>query len=183
MNWLRVMLLLLLAFVGVFAQATVELPRRWLGAQFSVLPAVVVCAAVSADITTVTLVAIVGGLWLDALSANPLGVSVLPLFFVGFLLNRWQDLVLREVAYAQSVLGLLATVGVTLMKLVLLFTLGEHPLLVWGMLWQLLVVGAGGAVLTPLVCRFVEMLTGLFAYQPESSSAFRADREIKRGRT
>jgi rod shape-determining protein MreD len=183
MNWPRVILLLLLALLGVFAQSTLEFPRRWLGAQPSFLPAVVVCAALDGDVALVALVAVTGGVALDALSANPLGVSVLPLFAIGFALHGWRDLLLREVTYAQAVLGALAAVGVTVAKLLLLLTLGEHPLVGWGSLWQLVVIAAGGALLTPLVCRAVGKLAGFFAYRPEPASSFRPDREIKRGRT
>jgi rod shape-determining protein MreD len=183
MNWPRVILLLLLALLGVFAQATLDLPRRWLGAQPSLLPAVVVSAALNGDMALVALVAVTGGVALDALSENPLGVSVLPLFVIGFVLNRWRDLLLREVTYAQAVLGALAAVGISGAKLLLLLTLGEHPLLGWGSLWQLAVSAAVSAVVTPLVCRGVEHLAALLAYPVERASSFRPDREIKRGRT
>jgi hypothetical protein len=31
-------------------------------------------------------------LWFDSLSANPLGISILPLFAVGFIIHLWRDL-------------------------------------------------------------------------------------------
>ena len=56
-------------------------PRRaiWLGAQIDLLPALMVYAALNAGLPTVALLAVFGGLWFDTLSANPLGISILPL--------------------------------------------------------------------------------------------------------
>ena len=42
-----------------------------------------VYAGLSTGITTVALLALCGGLWFDSLSANPLGVTMLPLFVIG----------------------------------------------------------------------------------------------------
>jgi hypothetical protein len=36
------------------------------------------------DLPTVALLAVLGGMWFDTLSANPLGVSILPLAVIGF---------------------------------------------------------------------------------------------------
>ena len=62
------------------------------------LPALMVYAALNADIVTVSLLAVFGGLWFDALSANPPGVSILPLFAVGFVIWLQRELILRELA-------------------------------------------------------------------------------------
>jgi hypothetical protein len=40
-------------------------------------------ASLSSGFATVALIAVLGGLWFDSLSANPLGVSVLPLLVIG----------------------------------------------------------------------------------------------------
>ena len=43
--------------------------------------------------TTVTLLArLLGGLWFDSLSANPLGVTVLPLFAIGLAIHLKREL-------------------------------------------------------------------------------------------
>jgi len=183
MNIPRLIMLLALAFLGVFVEATWDLPRRVLGAQLDVLPALVVYAAVSTDLASLALLTAAAGLWLDSVSASPLGSSILPLFVTGLVLQRRRELLLREMTYAQIVLGLGATAAVTLLKLAVLLTLGEHPILGWESLWQLAVVVAGGAVLTPVVFASMDGLTRAFAYAPERGPAFRPDREMKRGRT
>ncbi len=77
-------LVLAAAFLAVFAEAAFQLPRHLLGAQVDLLPALMIYAALNTDVATVSLLAVLGGLWFDALSANPLGVSILPLFAVGY---------------------------------------------------------------------------------------------------
>jgi hypothetical protein len=76
---LQTILILAAAFLAVFGEAAAfpvfgeALPRHWLGAQVDLLPALMVYAALNTDIVTVSLLAVLGGLWFDALSANPLG--------------------------------------------------------------------------------------------------------------
>ncbi len=110
-----------------------------------------VYAALNANLTTVAALAIFGGLWFDALSANPLGVTILPLFAVGFVIFLQRDLILRELSFAQIVLGTVASAVVPVLTVLLLLTGGKSPLLGWGSLWQWLVMTAGGAVATPVV--------------------------------
>ncbi|HZL13877.1 MAG TPA: hypothetical protein VFC85_07000, partial [Verrucomicrobiae bacterium] len=86
MNVLQTILIFVAAFLAVFGEATFPLLRHWLGAQVNLLPAIMVYAALNANISVVALLAIFGGLWFDSLSANPLGVTILPLLVVGFLI-------------------------------------------------------------------------------------------------
>jgi rod shape-determining protein MreD len=182
-DWPATLLLLILAFLGVFAEAVCDLPRRWLGAQLNLLPPLVVCAALRLDVLGVSLLCAWGGVLTDSLSGNPLGVSVLPLIWVGLVIRDWRDVLLGRSTFAQGVLGGLATVASTLVTLALLFTLGERPLLAWDSLWQLLAVSAGGVLLTPVACLILDQAERLFAYRPVAPPSFRPDREIKRGRT
>ncbi len=73
MNWLNTILILAAAFLAVFGEAAFPLLRHWLGAQVDLLPGLMVYTALNADLVTVSLLAALGGLWFDALSANPLG--------------------------------------------------------------------------------------------------------------
>jgi len=181
-NWLGTILLLGTAFCGVFAEAVFDSPRRWLGAQINYLPPLMVYAALTASVWQVAAIAVCGGLWVDSLSGNPLGVSVLPLLGAGLVLHRRRELLLRHLPYAQFVIGTLATGGVTLLTLVLLLTLGERPLLGWGTLWQGAMIAVAGGLLTPFMFWMLGALTGLFSYQSAAGVSFRLDREIKRGR-
>ncbi|MCU0789271.1 MAG: rod shape-determining protein MreD [Verrucomicrobia bacterium] len=105
---------LLLALAFVFAQAAFTWPRRLLGAQVDLLPALMTFTALRLGVGSIVALAFVGGLSLDALSLNPLGVSPLPLCLVGMGLHMKRDQILRDEVFAQFVLGVAAGVVVPL---------------------------------------------------------------------
>ena len=181
MNALNTTLILAAAFLAVFGEAVFPIPRHWLGAQVDLLPALMVYSALSADIATVSLLAVFGGLWFDALSANPLGVSIMPLFAVGFVIYLQRELILRELPFAQFVLGAVASAVTPALSILLLLTGGQEPLFGWGSIWQWLVMMAGGAVATPIVFEFFGWCRRALGYQPRVVTSFRPDRVIRRG--
>jgi cell shape-determining protein MreD len=182
MNILNVILIFAVAYLSVFGEAALPGLRHLLGAQVDLLPVLMVYAALNANLTTVAALAMVGGLWFDALSANPLGITILPLFAVGFVIFLRRDLILRELSFAQIVLGTVASAVVPVLTVLLLLTGGKSPLLGWGSLWQWLVMTAGGAVATPVVFALFNWLNRAFGYRPRTETSFRPDREILRGR-
>jgi cell shape-determining protein MreD len=182
MNWLNTIFILALAYLGAFLEGSFDLFRNLLGAQISLLPALMVYTSLTAGIGSVALLAVCGGLWLDSLSANPMGVSILPLFVIGFVILRNRDLLLREHRFAQMALGLAAGALFPLGTLFVLLNLGAAPLLGWRLLWQWLVAALSGGLLTPLCFWLFGRLRRAFAYPALRQSSFRPDREIKRGR-
>ena len=96
MSTLNSILILLVAFLAVFCESAFGGIRNLIGAQIDLLPALVVYAALSAGMPTITLVSVLGGLFFDSLSANPLGVSILPLFLAGFAIYTQRELILRD---------------------------------------------------------------------------------------
>ena len=182
MNVLKAILIFAAAFLAVFGEAVFPGTRHLFGAQVDLLPAIMVYAALNADITTIALLAIVGGLWFDAFSANPLGVTILPLFAVGFVIFLQRELILRELSFAQIVLGTVASAIVPALTILLLLTAGKEPLLGWGSLWQWFVMAAGGALATPIIFALFEWCNHALGYQPRTETSFRPDREIHRGR-
>jgi rod shape-determining protein MreD len=182
MNLLQPILILAAAFLAVFAEAMFPILRHWFGAQVDLLPVLMVYAALNTDLVTVSLLAVLGGLWFDALSANPLGISILPLYAVGFLICVRRDLILRELSFAQLVLGAVASAVVPPLSLLLLLTAGKQPLLGWSSLWQWIVMTTGGAAATPLVFALFDWCNRALGYQPRTETSFRPDREIRRGR-
>ena len=78
MNWVATIILLAVAFLAVYFEASFNELRRLIGVQIDLLPSLMVYAGLSHGLGMVALLAVCGGLWFDALSANPLGVSVLP---------------------------------------------------------------------------------------------------------
>ena len=182
MNPLRPILILLAAFLAVFGQAAFHGLHHLLGAQINLLPALIVCTSLRAGMTTMIAVAALGGLCFDALSENPLGISVLPLFIAGFVICWQSELILRDQVYAQLVIGFFASATVPVMTLLLLLTAGHTPLLGWGSLWQWIVLTVGGTVATPVLFKLFDWLERNLSYRRALESSFRPDREIRRGR-
>jgi len=182
MNVLQTILIFAAAFLAVFGEATFPVLRHWLGAQVDLLPALMVYAALNANITTVSLLAVFGGLWFDALSANPPGISILPLFAAGFGIYLRRDLILRGLPFAQIVLGAITSAAVPVLTVLILLSGGNEPLLGWGSLWQWIVMTAGGAIATPIIFALFEWCSHALGYKPRTETSFRPDREIRRGR-
>ncbi|HLH54653.1 MAG TPA: hypothetical protein VKY92_13650 [Verrucomicrobiae bacterium] len=182
MNWISTILVATATFLAVFWEAAFQVFRRLLGVQIDLLPALTIYAALCGSLSTVCLVAGLGGLLFDSLSANPLGISVLPLFVAGLATHVWRDLILKQQVFAQTVLGLAASAAVPLMQLLLLLTAGRAPQLGWGTLWQLIVMSLGGAVATPVLFFIFEWLQQMLSHAPVVETSFRPDREIRRGR-
>jgi hypothetical protein len=182
MNLFNTILILAAAFLAVFAEAAWQWPRHLFGAQVDLLPSLMIYAALNADVVTVSLLAVLGGLWFDSLSANSLGVTVLPLFAVGFPVWLRRDLILRELPFAQLVLCAGASAAAPLLSLLLQLTAGHEPLLGLGTLWQWLVLTAGGAAAAPLIFLLFDWCNRVLGYQPYTETSFRPDREIRRGK-
>ncbi|HOK77278.1 MAG TPA: hypothetical protein PLW35_06095 [Verrucomicrobiota bacterium] len=175
-------LLLLTAFVGVFLQAAWDFPRNLLGVPLNLLPPLMVFAAFRTGVTTISLLAGLGGLFTDALSANPLGVSMLPLLWVGLAIHHWRELILQEFAYARFIVGLIASAAAPLLTLMIIMTLGKRTLAGWAFVWQWMIMALTGGLLTPLSFWLLDAAAGRLVPSPVIRPSFRPDREIKRGR-
>src|SRR5712692_6667488 len=112
MNWLNTILVLIVAFLAVYLEATINGLRHLFGVQVDLLPGLMVYASLSTGVTTVALLALLGGLWFDSLSSNPLGISVLPLFLIGLAIYTNRELLLRDQFFAQLALGFGASAAV-----------------------------------------------------------------------
>jgi len=182
MNWLDTIFILLAAVLAVFWEAAFQGIRHLLGAQIDLLPPLMVYASLSAGLSTVVLLALCGGLGFDSLSANPLGISVLPLLAVGVAIYAGRELILRDQTFARVVIGLGASLTVPVLTLILLLTTSHRPLLGWGTLWQLLVMSVAGALATPVFFELFGWLHRTLGRAHVSELSFRPDREIRRGR-
>lgn len=182
MTALNSILVLLAVFLAVFWEASFNVIRHLLGAQIDLLPALVVYASLNTGLITMSLAAVLGGLLFDTLSANPLGVSILPLFLVGFIIQIRRELILRDQPFAQFVLGAAASALVPLLALLMLLSLGDTPLLGWGSLWQWTVMSLGGGIATPVFFQLFGLCDRALNYRRVTETSFRPDREIRRGR-
>jgi cell shape-determining protein MreD len=183
MTLLNTIFILGAAFLAVFWESAFNGVRHLLGAQVDLLPALMVYASLYGSFATIVLLAVLSGLWFDSLSANPLGVTILPLFVIGLGIYTNRDLILRTQTIAQLVLGLVASSLAPLLTLMLLLTTGHEPNLGWGTAWQLLVMACGGAVITPVCFEMFGLLNRALVHDRGGPSSFRPDREIRRGRS
>jgi rod shape-determining protein MreD len=182
MNWLHTTLMLLTAFLLVFLEGTFDGLRRMVGVQVDLLPSLMVYASLTCGQVPLALLAFTGGLLYDSLSANPLGISVLPLFLIAFVIQRYRGLLLRDQLFAQLVLGLAASAAAPCLALLLLLNTNQLPVIGWASLWHWLVVSLVGGAVTPLWFEFFDRALRSLSYRSWGETSFRPDREIKRGR-
>jgi rod shape-determining protein MreD len=182
MSHQKIIMIYVAAFLAVFCQAELPGLREWVGAQVDLLPALMVFAALYAGLVNLAVLAVFGGLWFDSLSANPLGITILPLFATGFVIFLQRDLILRDSTFAQTVMGAVASAVVPVLTVLMMLSAGKPLLLGWGSLWQWLVMTAGGAAATPLIFAVFHWFDQVFGYKLHTESSFRPDREIRRGR-
>lgn len=182
MRWLDTVLILGVALLAVCWETAFWGPRRLLGAQIHLLPSLMVYTALRGSFRGIAVLGLGGGLLFDSLSANPLGVSVLPLLAAGVGIYLRRELILQSQVFAQVVLGMAASIVVPSLTILLLLTLRESPMLGWGTLWQLTVAGVAGAFAAPGFFILFEWMDRTFMYSASGQSSFRADREIRRGR-
>lgn len=182
MNALTPFIVLSAAFLAVYFQSTFDLFRNIFGVQLDLLPALMVYTSLTLGIISVAVLAIVGGLLFDSVSANPLGISIVPLFLMGFAIHRFHGLLLREQLHAQFAFGAVASLLAPLFTLLILLSGNSNPLVGWGTMWQLIVLSLGGGLLTPVCFWILDRLNQALSYQPAAQTTFRNDRQIKRGR-
>ncbi|MEO6336920.1 MAG: hypothetical protein ABIP71_08920 [Verrucomicrobiota bacterium] len=179
---MRLIFILLAAFLAVYCESSIEVFRNIFGAQVDLLPALMVYTSLTMGLPSIALLAVIGGLLFDSLSANALGISIVPLLLIGVAIHRFHGLLLRDQLYAQFAFGVAASLLTPLLTLLILLSGNSNPLVGWGTLWQLLVMGVGGGLLTPVCFWVLDSLNRALNYQPVSQSSFRPDRQIKRGR-
>jgi len=182
MNLFKPVLILGFAFIAVFGESVLGAPRSLLGAQVDLLPALMIYSALNADIVTISLLAVLGGVWFDSLSANPLGISIVPLMIAGFPVYLRRDLILRHSPFAQLMLGAAASALVPALTVLFLLNGGKQPLIGWGSLWQWSVMTVVGALATPVLFALGDWCSGALGYKLRHEVSFRPDREIHRGR-
>lgn len=182
MNRLHTILILAAVFVAVFFEACFDGFRNVLGVQIDFLPALLVYAGVTSGRFTIAMAAVCGGLWFDSFSANPLGVSVLPLLLTGLLAHRGRELLASGQPVTQFFLGAAASALQPVAALFILLNIGALPMLGWKSPWQWAVLTLGGGLFTPVRFALFNRIHRALEYQPILKTSFRPDREIKRGR-
>ncbi len=183
MSPLNLTVVVAVCFLLVFAQShALGLPRV-MGVQVDLVPGFMVCVAMRCGVWALAGLALAGGFFLDALSTNPFGVSVLPLFLVAWCVQGFQDLVLRDTLVARLALGFAAGALAPILTVFLIVAGGTEARLGLGVVWPVAVLAIMNAITTPVWFEFFGFLDRAFNYGAIPESAFRPDREIKRGRS
>ena len=123
-----------------------------------------------------------GGLWFDSLSANPLGVTILPLFVVGFPIYLRRELILRELLFAQFVLGAVASAARAAADAAAAVDTPANAAARLGFALAMACDDAGGGAADAGFFPLFDWLQPRAGYQPRTETSFRPDREIRRGR-
>lgn len=184
MNSLNFILTLSAAFVAVFIEVTWSGFRNLIGAQPDLLPGLVVYATLTSGLSLGTLTAVLGGLWYDAFSNNPLGFSIVPLFLTALIIERYRGLILQDQNYAQFMIGLAASAACPIVVLLLLLNnTSRLPLVGWASVWQWIVMSLVGGFFTPLWFEVFGWLQRKLSYETLPDPTALSNREIKRGRS
>lgn len=182
MNRITFVLLMAMAAFLAFVEGRGILREGIFGTRIDVLPVLITYAALRGDLYTTVGLASFSGILFDSLSTNPLGVSLMSLCLVGALLSLLRGLVLRDQALAQMALGASVTLLNPLLNLLILWALGMSPVVGWGTVFQVAVMGVSGAILAPFFFLLFDWLEEALTYAEEPFSRFRSEVEIKRGR-
>ncbi|MGN6385007.1 MAG: hypothetical protein ACTHMT_02090 [Verrucomicrobiota bacterium] len=181
-NWPSFLFFFLVGYLCVFFEGRVMFFRDFMGAQIDFLPGLVMYGALGLSSGAALFSAAAFGLMYDALSANPLGTSMGALVILTWITLFYREVLLSDQFTTHWVLGFIASAFSPVLALVILYLLGEQPLIGIGSLWQWLIMAAGGGVITPVWFRVFRRFDAAFRYQEVPESTFRADREIERGR-
>lgn len=181
MSRLTTPIILVVAYFLIYAQTSFS-GISFFRARIDLLPVLMAYAALRVSWRGVTMLAVFGGLAVDSLSANPFGLSVLPLFLIGMLLHEYRQSILSENLYAQSILGGAVCLASQLGGLGLLILMGEEPLIAWGSVWQIGWNAAFGAACAPLIFWAFGKIEDKLNYQTLPETTLRKNRQIKRGR-
>lgn len=177
MSGIHTTLILIVALIAVFLQVTCTSARELFGAQPNPLPALMVYTALHANIGSMAMLAILGSLWQSALSADPPGIAMLPLFLIGTAVELNRQYIARQKWFARFIIGTAASALLPLTVLFILLSLGHQPLLSWLSLWQLFITAIGGGLITlavfPIMAKLREWLV-----EPEKANGYRFEDDL-----
>ena len=186
MNRFSYIVVLCIIFIGIFLATVINTPREWLGAQFEITPLIVAYVALRGSAGEAAFAAAFGGLFLDSLSMNPLGISILPLFLIAVVLQSSKEIMVVNSTYTQFIVGLCAgAASPVLTMFMMLLVDGPEPMLGWVTLWHLTRLSLPCGLLSPILFKTMDRLDGMLTYPsyPQiSESMVSGNRQIKRGK-
>lgn len=150
MRFKGIMLLLGCCVALVWFQSWCNWPRRWLGVQIDLVPTLVMYCALYCSWRELFLVSIVGGVFFDSLSCNPMGCTSASLLLIGYWLYCYRKIFLYNRIPVQILLGCGVSVLVPFLTMIQLTGVIVAPVLEWkSVFWVLFILGATGGVVAP----------------------------------
>ena len=134
--------ILAVALISSHIATSWALPQKLFGLQLDPLPVLVMVTALRCPISTIGILAIFGSLIQNALSSNPIGTSILPLYSLGLIVHMNSKHLLFNRVGTRFMLGAAAGAFVQVLSLGILLITSHQPLVGWFSFWQL-IVGAG----------------------------------------
>ena len=174
--------MILVAMASVYLEARWSIIEgRW-RAQVDLLPVFAAYAALHGGRRVMVGVALVSGTWLDLLSANPLGTSLLSLTLTSFILHGAHEMILKGQLAAQSFICFSAGALNTFMSVLFLWGSGMEPLIGWGTPWQIMVNALVCGLVGPFLFIILNQLDRWVSYEPMAKPWHRTVVEVKRNR-
>ena len=158
--------LLVIALLALYLANTLDWHQHITGTRIDPLPALMVCAALRAPVHALMLLAVFGSLWQTSLSADPPGISMIPLFAVSVAVSLNQRAIHTRLWGARFAAAATAGAFVPLFTLGLLMLLGREPLLGWFSIWQLGLMSFSSGLLALIFFPLLEWLDRAVEDQP-----------------
>jgi len=154
------------AQIGTYIATAWGLPQRLCGFQLDPLPVLIMVVALRCPISTIGILAIFGSFTQSALSSSPIGITILPLYSLGFIVHmNSQHLSFNSIG-TRFALGVAAGASVPILSLGMLLLANQQPLVGWFSFWHWM-AGAGVSGLLALAFfPFVEWLDRSVEEQP-----------------
>ena len=182
MSGLTLLLFVVVSWIFVYLQVQGIWFRHWIGSGISFLPAFIVYTAWAQPVWVATCITILSSLWLDALSNQPLGLSLIPFVVVAVVVQDRRQMLVTHEFRMQFWLGAAASLAVNIMTYTLLRLISVDFIASWGTWWILLVSAVLNGIACVVLFPVFNRLRYALEYQPILAPTYRYDREIKRGR-
>jgi len=171
-----------MAMVMTYLQSRWSVMEGMWRAQVDVLPVFAAYAALHGGLGAIIGVAMIGGAWLDVLSANPLGTSLLSLFLTALIIHRVHEVLLKGQLAAQFFVSLTAGGLGPVITYVVLWGMSMQPLAGWGTLWQIVVNAIICGVAGPFIFLILNQMDSWVSYEPVAQPWNRSVVEVKRSK-
>ena len=157
---------LLIALISIYVASAWNLPRHLLGAQLNPLPALMLVVALRSPISTIGMLSIFGSFAQSALSSNPLGLSLIPLYLFGFIVHMYSHSLSHHHSGSRLALGAAAGALIPIMSLGLLLLTNKEPLFGWFTLWQWAIGTLSSGLIALMFFPLIEWLDKSVEEQP-----------------